>query len=104
MILAALTTQALLSPDSSQIVIQVLIFAGICVHAGVTILTHHWDMQDRARKQRELVAVTSDVASDVKREVVATTQLQLAATKTAAAEVKAVVRTNGGELEDQGDQ
>lgn len=97
LILLALMTQAFLSPDSSQVLIQGLIFGGIVVQAGITILTHRWDSEDRARKQKELLAKTVETTADVKREVVATTQLQLSATNTATGEIKAAVSKANGE-------
>lgn len=88
LILIALMAQAVLDAGNTQVLIQVLIFGGICVQAGITILTHRWDNEDRARKQQELLSETAGV----KREVVATTQLQLSATNTAVAEIKAEVK------------
>lgn len=96
LILAALTAQALLDPDSAQVVVQAMILAGIVVQGAITILTHKWDREDRARKQAELIAETEAQSTDVKREVVATTQLQIATTKAAVEEV--VKKTNGGSV------
>lgn len=87
LLLTALAAQAFLTPDHVQLFVQGFILIGICVQAAITILTHRWDVQDRARKQAELKASQEAI----QREVVATTQLQLDTTKRAAEDVKSAV-------------
>lgn len=93
MLFVALISQITLSPDTAQVVIQGLIFLGICVQGAITILTHYWDRRDRNRKQNQLLENQSAVSSDIKREVIGTTLLQLEATKRVADEVAEVKDT-----------